>query len=664
MSRSQKSKSRGGRHHATPAEAADPEEQDPVEETDEAREEAPAEAPPPAPAPAQEEEEPEQPEEEEEDEVQEEQPPPVPKEKPQKGRLPRKPGANIQVTARGDAESVATALQNLSPRRAPAPAAPAAPKEREEAEDEGLLTQEQLVRLLSDPKNVVTVYRTYPKRFQGVKCDTKVGDPYRCPTSLEDMQADIFNRFGGKKFTGYIHPAGPLGQHKILAAVEMENPDTSEPVFESSPGEEEIVYDPRFMPKPADGSDPTARPEEDPFMSMESDLKKQMRVTSRQVQLENLKAQLKELKSKKGEVEEGVQSRDTSSEDKLLLIQMENNINRRIDQIQGMMDRIASSDSQPKSDGNDTIMKMLLAQQKSSDDRFNTMMTAFMTAMTNQNKGREKDDFDAVLDRLAKMKNVFGHDDPRSKRLEDMAMDFFTERVMGNGGDGDGEESDVKYAVKQLVPVVKTFVDKKLSEPAAEAPTKEQFNAAVQQEATRVIQGLIQQGKLELKQHPPGLPAPHPKIGAPQEKRPAAAKPAEPPAAPKEPAPREEEPEMSNVPPEPGTPGYDRKKAVDFVLDSILHDIDAGFPEESFVVGDALDRLDDEILDQLLTVATGEDLEKVVGPHCTPAKIQAIKDRGRNPRVKTWLTRVITTIQDEYRREVESPAKEPEGGKA
>jgi len=265
------------------------------------------------------------------------------------------------------------------------------------------------------------------------------------------------------------------------------------------------------------------------------------------------------------------------------------------------------------------------------------------------------------------MKNVFGHDDPRSRRLEDMAMDFFTERIMGENGGPDGEESDVKYAVKQLVPVVKTFVDKKLAEgPVVEGPTKEQFAQAVQQETTRAIHGLIQQGKLKLVEHPPGLPAPHPKIGAPQEKRPA--KPAEPPkeAAPKPEAQArpEEEEQMENVPPEPGSPNYNRKLAVDFVLDSILHDIDSGFPEDSFVVGDALDRLDDEILDQLLTVSSGEDLEKVVGPHCTPEKIQAIKDRGRNPRVKTWLTRVITTIQDEYRREVESPEKPAEEGKA
>ena len=115
----------------------------------------------------------------------------------------------------------------------------------------------------------------------------------------------------------------------------------------------------------------------------------------------------------------------------------------------------------------------------------------------------------------------------------------------------------------------------------------------------------------------------------------------------------------------PQSPAYDRKKNVNFILDTMIDDIDNGCPPDSFVVMDALNLLDTELLDSFLTVDSGEALEKILDPHSEAGKIQRIKDAGKaSPTIKSWVTRVVVTIQDEYRRAVgqaeEAPAAQPQ----
>lgn len=584
----------------------------------------------------------------------------------QEAPAPRKPrkkrGANLEVKASGDPEEVRDALGKMNP--APPPAV--APETEEDPPDETGPSDETIVRLLSNPRNKVVVFRTFPKRWNGAKCDIQV-DPYgyRCPSAFEDIKQDVFRRFGGKAFIAYIQPVTLSGHSRVLAAIPFENPDTDDPQFEM-PTDPNQVVDPRLLPPAPDGGDPTMMPEEDPMARIEQDQKTQVRIKARQLQIAQLNRQIAEFEGTKNEVAAEAKNPERSLEDRIALMQMENKLDRQIDAIRGAIEKISVEPAPapvappPAPASSDNVTKILMAQLQMAENRFNALMAQQTQLMMKLGQGGGgKDDIDSQLERFVKLKAAFGEGDSRVKRLEQTLIDMTMERLLDGGGAGEGDgESDVKYAVKQLVPVIKNYVDKKLTEPevAGPAPTKEQFAELVRQEAARVVQGLVKQGFVVKPQGIPGptAQAPHPKIGAPAEKK---ERPKPPPQEEATKPPAQEEAPMEG-PPLPDTPGYDRKKAVDFVLDGIVRDIDANFPEDTFLIGDALDHLDDEILNSLLTVSTGEDLEKVVGPHCTPEKLQTIKDRGRNPRVKTWLTRVITTIQDEYRKEVEGGGAE------
>lgn len=578
----------------------------------------------------------------------------------QEASAPRKPkkkrGVSVQVTARGDAEDVSEALGKMGPLGA-RPAATVA-EEGEEGPDD-----EAIVRLLANPRNRVMVFRTFPKRFNGAKCDIQV-DPqgYRCPAAFEDIKQDVFRRFGGKAFIAYIQPVTLSGNSRVLAAIPFDNPDTDEPQFEL-PTDPNQVVDPRLLPPAIDGGDPTMMVEEDPMARIEQDQKTQVRIRGRRLQIAQLDQQLREFEGTKQEVAAEAKNPEKSLEERIALMQFENKMDRQIEAIRSAIDKISSEPPPapaaappmpqlPQRAGEDNLVKILMAQNAAAENRFNALMAQQTQLLLARNQGGgQKEDLDAMLDKVAKFKAAFGESDGRVKRLQDTLMEIAMDRMLGESN-GSGDTSDLRYAVDKALPLVKTFVDKKLTASDEAVPTREQYLEAVKLEATKITQGLIKQGYL-VKGDVKGIAgptAPH-KAGAPAEKKPAPA-----PAEEKKPEPKEEEDRVAG-PPKPSTPEYSRKLAVDFVLDSIISDIKKGFPDDSFVIGDALDHLDEEILDQLLTVGSGEDIEKVVGPHCTPDKIQAIKDYGKNPRVKTWLTRVITTIQDEYRREIEAAPK-------
>lgn len=582
----------------------------------------------------------------------------------QEAPAPRKPkkrrGVSVQVTARGDAEDVSEALSKMGPGARPVATVA---EEEEEGPDENGPDDEMIVRLLSNPRNKVVVFRTFPKRYNGAKCDIQV-DPqgYRCPAAFDDIKQDVFRRFGGKAFVAYIQPVTLSGNSKVLAAIPFDNPDTDEPQFEM-PTDPNQAVDPRLLPPALDGGDPTMVMEEDPMARIEQDQKTQVRIRGRRLQLAQLDQQLREFEGTKKEIAVEATNPSRGVEDRIAFMQMENKMDRQIEAIRSAIDKISSEPPPapaapppmlqlPQRSSDDNLVKILMAQNAAAENRFNVLMQQQTQLLLARNQGGgQKEDLDSMLDKVAKFKAAFGESDGRVKRLQDTLMEIAMDRMLGENN-GSGDTSDLRYAVDKALPLVKTFVDKKLTASDEPVPTREQYLEAVKLEATKITQNLVKQGYLvkgDVKAIA-GPTAPH-KAGAPAEKKPA-------PAGEKNPEPPKEEEDRVAGPPKPSTPEYSRKLAVDFVLDSIISDIKKGFPDDSFVIGDALDHLDEEILDQLLTVGSGEDLEKVVGPHCTPDKIQAIKDYGKNPRVKTWLTRVITTIQDEYRREIEAAPKE------
>jgi hypothetical protein len=113
------------------------------------------------------------------------------------------------------------------------------------------------------------------------------------------------------------------------------------------------------------------------------------------------------------------------------------------------------------------------------------------------------------------------------------------------------------------------------------------------------------------------------------------------------------------VPAAPGAPGYDRKKAVDFVMDIAISDAVDGCPENTFLVGDIIDRLDSDLMDTLILVDDGAGLEQWLEPHADPDKVTRLKELGTDPKVKTWVSRVILTAQAQYRQLLEEKKATP-----
>jgi len=117
-----------------------------------------------------------------------------------------------------------------------------------------------------------------------------------------------------------------------------------------------------------------------------------------------------------------------------------------------------------------------------------------------------------------------------------------------------------------------------------------------------------------------------------------------------------------DVPAMPGTPSYDRKRAVNFVLDSILSEIHEQIPQkgngDSFAAGDILDHLDWELLDKVAIIVTGPELETLLEQAgADAAKLSAVKEAGKQELVESWLRRVIATVTDEHkRRKVAKPS--------
>ncbi len=114
----------------------------------------------------------------------------------------------------------------------------------------------------------------------------------------------------------------------------------------------------------------------------------------------------------------------------------------------------------------------------------------------------------------------------------------------------------------------------------------------------------------------------------------------------------------------PGELKYDRKFSVNFILDGIRSEIRQGHPQkaetdskaESYVVGDAIEYLDDEILDSILEIDSGMKLEALLAPWGDSAKIVEIKSAGDDEVVASYLRKLVMTIQREWQREKDAAA--------
>lgn len=280
---------------------------------------------------------------------------------------------------------------------------------------------------------------------------------------------------------------------------------------------------------------------------------------------------------------------------------------------------------------------------------------------------------------------------------------------------GDPFESAVKLAIKEFAPIAKVYVDKKMEhenaasggQPLSKEQIQKIYAEAAQAAAKKVQDDLALQG-LTLQQTPDGRliavqtksggkPVVPPrsagtkvmsetrtaggvvrKISIQPENltgrpKPDAANEAPAPEPTTEPTKGEAMPKCGvfpmlgpngteikiEFPTRPGDLKYDRKYSVNFILDGIRSEIRQGLPQkaqtdakiESYVIGDAIEYLDDEILNQLDGVDSGQKLESLLGPSGDADKIAEIKKAGEDEVVASYLRKLVLSIQREWQRE-------------
>jgi len=574
-------------------------------------------------------------------------------------------GAQVEVKAKGEAGAVRKALGRMAAEPAP----------------EGRMTEgdiDAIAELLASPKHLVVVQRIYPRRWEGRRCDKKL-DKFRCPITLDDLSDAVFEAYGGKRFNVDVHPNTPTGEFKeALVSFTIENPDTDEPYF------------PEDRPN-LTGEDPTVVEDNDPMAMTEKLLEGKARMIGKRIEVREAKKALKELDDDddKPPAAPAPPTGDPALDKRLHGIEEENRRLRdqlerkdRDDKLEsrfrGLEDLIrdTSKGKQPPAQDNTLLVEVI----RSGDVKFTSMMNAIVAANKPQAPAFDRK---AMYEEMEQLKKVFGSDDNRVKRIEDRLFEF----AMDHMGGGAAEEDTVKVAIKELTPVLRTYVERKVDADIQAAGqggkrlTEEEIKK-IQQEAAQkaakelaekweregVLVRVPQAGGKPAAPPPPPQPAPgtrtmvqvepanlegKPAAGAPQSAAPAA--PVAPPAA-QDNLPYEEV-DGVKLPPSPQSPAYDRKRAVDFVLDTIIEDIGKGCPPDTFVVGDILDRLDDEILHDLLKISTGADLDALLRPWATPDKTAFIKKAGEEDTIKSWLTRIVVTAQDEYRRALAASEK-------
>jgi len=540
--------------------------------------------------------------------------------------------AHASVTLKGRASSVRRAAARFG-RQAPPPQE----NGEEEVEDDGDgVYDNKYAEMLADGRNKIVVTRDFPTRYAGQRVPP-IKVPFNCPIVFDRLCQELFESYGGQTFRIAIYPNTPTAESKPpLGAFTVENPETDEPWMpEDEGGTGGPTENDGYAPL-----DPTARADKSVAAVTTKALEQEAAALAQELEVKRLR-RLRKQADREDEDPDKDPSEDRVSrlEEKLAIGQVESRMEKRIDSLAAIIEKMA----QPKDNGNVLMVEMM----KSSQQQFMAMMTAMqnsqaqmMTAIMQATKQPPKEDAFEHLEKLGRLKNLFGGENDKYSQLIDLALDklFDNDQSAKDASD----ESDVKYAINKLEPLIQKLVDKKIEDggkPKNEYTT-EQIRAiqleAAQKAAKMLEEEWVAKGFV-VKPPPataPNLPAP----AAPDSKSSA--------SAPAQPKPGERD--MTNVPPAPGEPGYDRKKAVDFVLDTAVVDMKKGYPEneKSYLVWDIVDGLDAELLEQFSKVTSGEELDKILVAWGDPAKIAEVKRIGQDPACKTWLSRVVSTAQD------------------
>lgn len=584
--------------------------------------------------------------------------------------------AQVEIKVKGSGQAARQALDDVAGRKHASTAVidEAAEPVRVPVEED----EDAIGLLMSNPRNMVIVTRQFPRIYDGVPCAFRV-EKYPCPVTFEQIENDIFARFGGKSYRVSIHPNTPTGEMRVLEAFMIEHPTTDDPIIYDEQGVEQepamefsprghVPYDPRKTIV-MDGKDPTLVVDDSPNAVMRRALLDQIKIVTDKKQLAEIKRQLKDIEEEERDDREEVAARKLKKSEPAVV--MNDPRDARIAELER---KIADQEKQKESDRFSRIELALVELKSGGNSKKDDNLIG--TILTNQNTliqtlitgGNKKDDnFEAMISKLKAMKDVFGSGDSRLKGLEERLLEHAFDSLEG-GGRTDEDDDPLKFAVKQGIPVFKQYLEKRLSKESDDGKQKlskeqidEIYRDAAKKAATEAIEKAKKEGKLLLVpvgQAPPGaqphaLPAPAEK---PAPKRPVSSEgtstmvTVEPhkPGGVKVETKREES--QVDEPLKPSDAGYDRKKAVNFVLNTVCEDITKGCPADTFAVGDSLDWLDPELLQKISTVSTGDDLDALLAPHADADKLAYIKEMGKNDAVQSWLRRIISTVGYEYQR--------------
>jgi hypothetical protein len=528
--------------------------------------------------------------------------------------------ATAAVTFRGKASAVQKAADRFGARRAPQPAQPQEEEDDTYSDDCG--------ELMADGRNKLVVTRVRPKKYEGLKVKPIRGE-YDCPTTKPELEDMVFQDYGGERFRVAIYPDTATSESKPpLGAFNITNHETDQPWEPEDEGGGEQGDGRPVSP------DPYSKEDRSPGGTAKRIMAAEAEHLEDQINVKRLRKTLKQVANDdddKSPARDPADDRVRVLEERLTMRDVESRMEKRLDELKALI----AAGHQPKSEGKDVLVTLIQTMNQQTTAMLTAMQnssTQMMQILTQANK--KSDDGFESLEKMARLKTLFGGDNDRFNELINVALDKMFD---SDKGKDDPDESDIKYAINKLEPSFNKFVEsmiedkKKKGEPVTKEQLEEIKLEAARKAAKEMQEDLAKRGYII--KLPDGLPGP-----------------AQPPPKPK-PQPQGER-DMANLPPAPGQSGYDRKKAIDFVLDEAIADIKAGRPKNSYLPWDIVDGfwgpkgIDQEMIDGISRISTGAELEQLIAPYADPAKFAEVKELGKNELVRTWLNSVVTTAQN------------------
>lgn len=375
--------------------------------------------------------------------------------------------------------------------------------------------KEEFRRLLQNPKYVAVVRRTDPRKFKGSKCNIEV-DRLDLPVSLQSIIDIVSKNYGG-------------GEYRIAIL----NPDTNttlaadrfvvegDPIMETDEDLEREIF----------GDTPPETPS--PIDEVNKVTDQTIEQTAKMIQLEHAKETLDQLRGRKGARTE---SRDPKVE--ILereLAELRKSITQRDaetrhqEQLRAMEDRHAKDmaelrqllKDQQKPQGENELVKIMVANQKSSDEKFSKLLEQM-----------QNDRLTAMLNEIKELKSAkTGGDFEKQIELFKTFADLAGIDLPGRGGD-DGDDKEWYEKLIDRIPEILETVKGKGGERGV---TKEDILKEVDKLADEAIAKKTTAGRLP---PPPTAPAKLP----------------QPPATPPQGSPSASIPADLSAPPAPGGP--------------------------------------------------------------------------------------------------------------